>query len=254
MRIALTRRVSPSITRCELTHRQRSPIDIVLAQMQHDRYEAALEVMDCTVQQLPPEPDLPDAVFVEDTALVFDQCAVIARPGAASRRPEVTSVATALGPYRSLQWIEPPGTLDGGDVLTVGDRVYVGLSTRTNAIGAKQLERLLAPLGYAVERIAVRGCLHLKSAASALSDGELLLNPSLLDGHPFEGLKRIEVHPAEPFAANVVCIGRKVLCQADATRTRERLEGCGYSVVAVDVSELAKAEGGLTCCSLMFSV
>jgi dimethylargininase len=252
MLIALTRQVSPSITRCELTHLQRAPIDIARAERQHERYEAALQAMGCTVQRLPPEPDLPDSVFVEDTALVFDQCAVIARPGASSRRPEVTSVVTALERYRSLHRIEPPGTLDGGDVLTVGDRVYVGLSTRTNAVAAKQLERVLAPLGYAVEVIAVRRCLHLKSAASALSNGQLLLNPSVLARAPFDRLKGIEVHPAEPFAANVVCIGRQVLCQAGATRTQERLEACGYTIVSVDMSELAKAEGGLTCCSLVF--
>lgn len=253
MLIALTREVSPSITSCELTHVPRAPIDVSLAASQHTRYEAALEALGCTVQRLPPEPDLPDAVFVEDTAVVFDECAVIARSGAASRQPEATSVMTALGRYRRVGRIDAPGTLDGGDVLRVGRGVYVGVSSRTNISGAKQLDEMLAPLGYTVECITVRGCLHLKSAATALDGEQLLLNPALVDPSAFGRPTWIAVPPEEPFAANVLCIGRKVLCQANARRTRERLEASGYEVIAVDVSELAKAEGGLTCCSLVFS-
>lgn len=193
-------------------------------------------------------------MFVEDTAIVLDECSVLARPGAASRRSEATSVAAALCQYRSLHRIEPPGTLDGGDVLRVARRIYVGMSSRTNEDGARQLEHLLAPMGYTVERIAVRGCLHLKSAATVLGDEALLLNPALVDTALFRGLKWTPVHPAEPFAANVVSVGRKVLCQGRAMRTSERLEAGGFEVVAIDVSELAKAEGGLTCCSLLFRV
>jgi len=252
MLIALTRAVSPSITRCELTHREREPIDVSLAALQHARYEAALAALGCTVQRLPPEPDLPDAVFVEDTAVVFDECAVIARPGAASRRPETRSVATALCRYRPLYRIDAPGTLDGGDVLRVGRRVYVGISSRTNLGGARQLDELLAPAGYSVECVAVRGCLHLKSAATALDGDEVLLNPASADPSAFGRLKWIAAAPEERFAANTLCIGRKVLCQANAPRTRERLETSGYEVIEVDASEMAKAEGGLTCCSLLF--
>jgi len=253
MLIALTRAVSPTITRCELTHVQREPIDLSLAARQHERYEGALEALGCRVTRLSPEPDLPDAVFVEDTAIVLNECGVIARPGAATRRRETTSVAAALGQYRSLQSIEPPGTLDGGDVLRVARRIYVGMSSRTNEDGARQLGHLLAPMGYAVERIALRGCLHLKSAATTLSGGQLLLNPALVDATLFGTRRWIAVDPDEPFAANVLCVGRRVLCQARAPRTRKRLAACGYDVIAVDVSELAKAEGGLTCCSLVFS-
>lgn len=252
MLIALTRAVSPTITSCELTHQQREPIDVSLAATQHKRYEAALEELGCTVQRLPPEPDLPDAVFVEDTAVVFDECAVIARPGAVSRRPETTSVAKAVCRYRPLHRIDPPGTLDGGDVLGVGRGVYVGISSRTNIAGAKQLEQMLAPMGYTVECITVRGCLHLKSAATALDGDELLLNPALVVPSAFGRLKWMAVPPEEPFAANVLCIGRQALCPANAPRTQERLQAFGYGVIAVGTSELAKAEGGLTCCSLVF--
>jgi len=254
MLLALTRPVSSSITRCELTHLERCPIDLARAAKQHERYVAALETLGCNIERLPAEPDLPDAVFVEDTAVVVDECAVMARPGAASRRPETGSVAAALGVYRALEWIEPPGTLDGGDVLRVGRRIFVGVSTRTNAEGASQLEAILRPMGYAVEPVSVRTCLHLKTAATALADDRLLLNPRLVDAAIFGGLDWIEVDPREPFAANVLSVGGTVLCPAAAPHTQRRLAGGAYRVVSVDVSELAKAEGGLTCCSVVLNI
>lgn len=254
MRLALTRPVSPSIVRCELTHLKREPIDLAVATRQHDAYEAALETLGCTVQRLPAEPDLPDAVFVEDAAVAVDEAAVLARPGAASRRPETATVAEALRPHRTLHRIEPPGTLDGGDVLSVGRRVYVGLSSRTNADGARQLEAILQPLGYTVDRIAIAACLHLKSAVTALAEDCILLNPRMVDAAAFEGLDWTPVDPLEPFAANVLSIGRAIICPAGAPRTQQRLERLGYRVVPVEVSELAKAEGGVTCCSLILEV
>jgi len=252
--IALTRSVSPAMADCELTHLPRVPIEVDRAAKQHAAYEQALETLGCTVHRLASPADMPDGVFIEDTAVVLDDIAVITRPGAASRRPETTSVAAALRRYRSLYHVEAPGTLDGGDVLRVGRSLYLGVSGRTNNDGAKQLEHLLAPMGYTVKCSSVRGCLHLKSAASVLDGEEVLLNPALVDAAIFERLKWIEVSPEEPFSANVLCIGRKVLCPASAPRTRERLRENGYDVLAVDLSEVAKAEGGLTCCSLVFGV
>src|SRR5450759_3872284 len=130
--LALTRSVPASIGNCELTHLSREPIDYARAVAQHAQYEAALRRLGCRVQRLPDAPDLPDSVFVEDTAVVFDDMAVIARPGAASRRAEVEALIAALGPHRRLACIEAPGTLDGGDVLVTPDRVFVGMSGRTN--------------------------------------------------------------------------------------------------------------------------
>lgn len=254
MLLALTRPLAPSIVHCELTHLDRRPIDFALAVEQHERYEAALPALGCRVERLPATPDLPDSVFVEDAAVVVDECAVITRPGALSRRPETASVAAALRPYRRLHEIREPGTLDGGDVLRLGRHVYVGLSSRTNAAGADQLEAALAPYGYTVERVVTRDCLHLKTAATPLGDDRLLLNPCWVDGTVFGGASWIEVDPGEPGAANVLCVGDTVLCPAAASRTRARLEAHGFTVVTVDVSELAKAEAGLTCCSLVFRV
>src|SRR5512139_3298635 len=141
--IAITRQISPRFQDCELTHLDRQPIDLDLARTQHQQYEAALRELGCEVISLPPEPDLPDSVFVEDVALALDEVAVITRPGADSRKPERESIAQALSPYRTLFTIEAPGTLDGGDVLSVGKTVYVGLSSRSNRSGLGQLQQIL---------------------------------------------------------------------------------------------------------------
>jgi dimethylargininase len=254
MLLALTRPVPPSIAHCELTHLAREPIDVARADAQHDAYETALRSIGCTVQRLAGLPAHPDSVFIEDTAIVFDDLAVIARPGAPSRRGEVAEVAGALEPHRPLFIIAEPGTLDGGDVLVVGRRVFVGRSSRTNDEGVRQLTRFLAPAAYSVVAIPVTRCLHLKSAASALGDGRILYSADLIDPVAFRGVSCIPVDAREPMAANVVSVGRAVLCAHDAPRTRRALEREGFDVHAVDGSELAKAEGGLTCCSLVFTV
>jgi dimethylargininase len=254
MVLALTRPVPPSIAQCELTHLAREPIDVARAVSQHDAYESALRSIGCTVQRLAGLPDHPDSVFIEDTAIVFDDVAIIARPGAESRRGEVPGIASALEPYRPVFRIESPATLDGGDVLVVGRRVFVGRSSRTNEEGVRQLTRYLAPAAYTVTAIPVTGCLHLKSAASALGDGRVLYSRELIDPAELRGITGIPVDASESPAANVVSVGRAVLCASDAPRTRRTLEREGFDVHAVDGSELAKAEGGLTCCSLLVTV
>ena len=253
MRIALTRAVPPSIVRCELTHLARAPIDLDRARDEHAAYEAALAALGCAVRRIAPAPELPDSVFVEDAALVLDEVAVLTRPGAASRRAEVASVAAALGEYRPLLRIEPPGTLDGGDVLRSGRRVWVGRTPRSNAAGCQQLRALLAPHGYDVRAVAVQGCLHLKTAVTEVADDTLLLNPEWVDRATFGAYALLEVDPGEPFAANVLRVGDAVLCAAAHPRTRERLSAAGVETHGVEVGELAKAEAGLTCCSLIFT-
>jgi dimethylargininase len=249
--VAITRSVSPSIVHCELTHLAREPIDLARAAAQHARYEAALAALGCTVERLPDAPDLPDAVFVEDAAVVLDRIAVVTRPGAASRRPETASVAAALARYRALRAIEAPGTLDGGDVLRVGTRLFVGRTGRSNAAGIAQLARFAAEDGLTVVPVEVSGCLHLKSAVTEFAPGRLLVQPEWLDLAPFAGLDRLPVDPAEPSAANVLRVGPGLLVAAAYPRTRARLEAEGIAVQVVDASELAKAEGALTCCSLI---
>jgi dimethylargininase len=254
MLIALTRAVSASLGTCELTHLSRAPIDVDRARAQHRDYEAALAECGCHLMRLAAGDDMPDSVFVEDVALVFDELAVITRPGAESRRPEIEAVANALGAYRRLRFIEAPGTMDGGDVLVVGRSVYVGQSRRTNDAGIDQLRRILQPHGYSVVAVSVTGCLHLKSAVTDVGQDLLLINSRWVPLQAFGGARFIDIDPREPYAANAVRIGECVIYPAAFPRTRERLEQHGVMVRAVDASEVAKAEGAVTCCSLIFQI
>jgi dimethylargininase len=252
MLIAITRGVSERITECELTHMAREPIDLQRARVQHRQYEDWLEEAGCKLIRLPAEPELPDSVFVEDTAIVLDELAVITRPGAESRRPETASVAEALKQYRKLFYIKAPGTLDGGDVLQVGKYLYVGLSQRSNQQGIEQLRQILLAFGYTATAVELRNCLHLKSAVTQIADDTLLINRQWVDDKAFGNMRFIDVVPQEPFAANAVRIGKTLLYPAAFPMTRQKLEAQGIDLRTVAASELAKAEGGVTCCSLIF--
>lgn len=174
--------------RCELSHIARTPIDLEAARAQHAAYEQCLRDLGCRVHRLPSDDTMPDAVFLEDTAVVVDEFAVLTRPGAASRRGEVAAVAEALEPFRATAEIREPGTLDGGDVLRLGHTIYVGLSARSNAEGITQLGRHLAPHGYRVEGVVTHDCLHLKTAVTEAAPGLLVLNPAWVDGGMFRGI------------------------------------------------------------------
>lgn len=250
-KVALTREVSAAIANCELTHLRRVPIDVAAAHAQHAAYERALADAGYIVDRLPAADDLPDSVFIEDIAVVVDELAIVTRPGADSRRAEIPVVAAALQRYRTVVAIEPPGTLDGGDVLRVGRRLFVGVSSRTSRDGIAQLRAHLAPHGYTVDEVVVDGCLHLKSAVTAASDGLLVVNPVWIRPDAFDGFERIDVDPREPMAANVVRLADRLIVAAAFPRTADRLAARGFRIIAVDASELAKAEGAVTCCSLL---
>ena len=253
MPVALIRPVPRSLGACELTHLERTAIDVERAAAQHAGYEAALRAVGCRVEHIEAAHGLPDSVFVEDAAVVVDELGVMTRPGAASRQPELESVERAMAPYRRIERLAAPGTLDGGDVLRLGRMLYVGISTRTNSEGARQLAAILAPFGYSVRCARVRGCLHLKSAVTAIDDRTVLVNPEWIDSRTFDGYEPVAVHPDEPFAANVLRIGDAVICAAAHRRTADALRARNLDVHAVDVSELAKAEAGVTCCSLILA-
>jgi len=248
---ALTREVSEALGACELTHLTRAPIDIERARAQHAAYERALAVAGCQVERLTSDPTMPDAVFIEDSAVVFDEVAIVTRPGAASRRAETEAVAQALALYRPVKSIQTPGTVDGGDVLVVGRRLFVGRSTRTNDDAIAQMHQILAPFGYTVCAVPVRGCLHLKSAVTALTDNLLLANPEWIDKGLFSTFGFVDVDPLEPMAANALRIGERIIYPIVFPRTAERIAGHGLQLHTIDVSELAKAEGAVTCCSLI---
>ena len=252
MLMAVTRQVSQSIGSCELTFLARAPIDLERARRQHEQYEAALKHLGLAVLSLPEAPELPDSVFVEDTALVLDECAILMRCAAASRAPEIELMSATLRPYRRILPLESPAHMDGGDILRVGRRVFIGLSTRTDSAAVEQLESVLDPFGYRVDTVPVSGCLHLKSAATQVAEGTLLINPQWVSSGAFGDVKTIETDASEPYAANALLVAGSVIYSTEFPKTRARLAAAGIETVFVDADELAKAEGGVTCCSLIF--
>lgn len=252
MLTAITRSVSASLNQCELGYLPRQVIDVGKAALQHQAYEACLRELGVRVLSLLPEPDLPDSMFVEDPAVVVDEVAIMTRMGAESRRRESRSLAEALSRFRPVRWMREPATLEGGDVLRIGRTLFVGLSRRTNAEGVAQLAQELAPHGYSVKAVEVRGCLHLKSACCALDDSTLLTNRNWIDTETLDRFQIIDVPTDEPHAANVLAIGDAVLVASAFPRTGEVLRKLGWKPRMLDISELMKAEAGLTCSSILF--
>lgn len=251
MPVAVTREVSPRFNECEITHIDRTPIDLEVARVQHCGYVDALKKLGCDVLELPAEADLPDSVFVEDTAFILPETAVITRPGADSRKPETQSIARVLSPHINLLYIREPATLDGGDVLVVGKRIYIGLSTRSNMEAINQLQALLGEYGYSIIGIRLQDCLHLKSAVTRVDDKTLLVNKKWVDANAFGDYNLIDVDPLEPYAANCLPVGGSIIYPTSFPKTRAILEKKGYKILSVNVDELAKAEGAVTCCSLI---
>jgi dimethylargininase len=249
---AIVRLPSPALSRCALTFLERQPIDFERALAQHAAYIDALRAAGALVRILPPEPDLPDAVFVEDTAVVVDECAVITRPGIDSRRAETESIQVAIEEVRPVVRIIDPGTLEGGDILRVGRTIFAGQTPRTNAEGTRQLASALGPHGYEVVAVRPTGCLHLKSAVTFIGDETVLVNPEWIDVDLFSRWQCVPVAPEEPFGANALMVGGTVHLAASAPRTRRKLDALGFHTAAVDTSEFEKAEAALTCLSLLF--
>lgn len=252
MLTALTRAVSPAMTNCELTFMPRQKIDLAKARRQHRAYEELLESLGARVISLPAEPTLPDSMFVEDPAIVLDEVAVIFPLGTASRRAEAESIAQALSRFREPKYITLPGTLEGGDILRIGRKLFVGVSKRSNHEGIRQLTAIVALHGYAVVPVNVTGCLHLKSAVTYLGENSLLANRNWFDAKPFASFEWVDVHPDEPHAANALALAGTVIFPGAFPQTRNRIEKRRFHVTPLDISELQKAESGLTCSSLLF--
>jgi len=252
MDIAITREIPRSLERCELTHLAREPIDYERAASQHETYCAALAGLGLDVLRLPADEAHPDCCFVEDTAVVLDEVAVLASPGVASRRGELPAIAAALSHFRPLVRIALPATLEGGDVLQLGRQLLVGRSLRTSAAGIAALAAAVAPWGYQVRTVEVRGCLHLKSAVTAIDAQTLLVNPDWIDREVLRGHALVEVDPEEPGAANVLRVREALFAHAGYPRTIARLVRAGHIVNPINISEFLKAEAALTCKSLLF--
>lgn len=251
--VAITRAPSPRLELGERTYVDGAPIDGALALRQHEQYQDALRRCGAGVVSLPACEDLADCVFVEDTALVVDEIAVMMSMGAVSRRGEVPTIEAALREFRTIARVTLPARIDGGDIVCSGRDVFVGLSQRTNAAGVDALRNILAPFGYAVTAVPVLHCLHLKSACSALPDGSLLVNPNLIAVSPIRGREFVSVPKAEPFAGDVLVIGERIIASDAFPETVSLLGSRGWDVIPVSVSEFAKAEGGVTCMSLVFN-
>src|SRR5688572_7058658 len=255
MLMALTREISPAFESCQLTHVPRVPIDVERARAQHAAYEWALVEEGCTIRRLDTAPDLPDSVFIEDIAVVLEEGAIVCRPGAEARRAETAGVVEALVRHgRPLHRVQAPATLDGGDVLVIGREVFVGASSRTNRAAIDQLSRTLGAVGYTVRAVRVRGCLHLKSAVTAVAADTLLINRAWVPAETFRGLSLIDVDAKEPHGANALLVGDGVIYPASFPRTRDTLDRLGIRIRTIEVDELQKAEGAVTCCSLIFEM
>jgi dimethylargininase len=248
---AITHLPSPNMERGERTYVGADPIDRALALTQHAAYCGALAACGARVVTLDANCDLPDCVFVEDAAIVLDELAVLMSMGAASRRAELELIADALRPFREMERIALPARIDGGDVVRSGHSLFVGRSSRTDDAGIAALRAVVERRGYRVTPVPVRGCLHLKTACSALPDGRFLVNPQWIDVVPLAGSKLLPVPSTEPWAADVLPIGSEIIVADAFPATRALLEGEGFGTVPVPVSEFAKAEGGVTCMSLI---
>jgi len=254
MLTAIIRAVSSALAECELSFIERIPINMDKAREQHHAYEAALASLGARVVSLPEEPELPDSMFVEDPAIVLEEIAVVFPLGTETRRREAASLAKAIAEFRKLEYVTLPGTVEGGDILQIGRKLFVGLTARTNEEGIRQLRTIVAPYGYEVITVPVTGCLHLKSAVTHLGKNVLLANRAWFDAAPLAGYEWIDVDPSEPHAGNALALNGSVLFPASFPLTLARIEAKGFRVLPIDIAELQKAESGLTCSSLIFDV
>jgi len=250
--IAITHVPSPQLEKGERTYIETTPISYARAVEQHARYREVLRECGAEVILLDANRDLPDAVFVEDTAIVLDEVAVITPMGVGSRRAEPPAIEAALRAYRPIKRVMLPATLEGGDVTRVGRTLLVGRSSRTNDEGIDALRSITEPYGYETFGVRLRDCLHLKTACTAPPDDRLLINPAWLHVEDLRGLPTIDVPIEEPWAADILSIGRTVCMGTAFPRTAALVETLGFSVQRIDLSEFAKAEGGVTCLSLIF--
>lgn len=250
---AIVRPPCPRIVEGLTTARLGAP-DYRKALDQHAAYADALEQCGLRVMALPALPDFPDSTFVEDVALLTPACAIITRPGAASRRGETSSMATVLaGFYPAVAHIDAPGTVEAGDIMQVGGHFYIGITARTDSAGAAQTIDILRRHGLDGSAVKVGDALHLKSCVSYLEDRKLLIWEDFPDRAAFRDLEAIDVAPAEAYAANSLWVNGTVLVPAGFPATRAQIEAAGYPVIELDVSEFRKVDGGLSCLSLRFT-
>ena len=249
----LTHVPSPALQQCEITFVNSESIDFARAVEEHKEYCDVLKTLGARVITLTDNQPLPDCAFVEDPIIVFDEVAVLASMGVASRRKELPLLEKFFSRYRRLERVQLPAKIEGGDVLKIGNNIFVGQSARTNKAGIQALAAIIEPLGYEVVPVNVSGCLHLKTGCTALDSETILINSDWIETIPFARYKKIETLPQEPFGANVLPIFDSICMNSAAPETIELVRSMDYEVVAMDISEFTKAEAGLTCMSVPFN-
>jgi dimethylargininase len=226
--------------------------DYNLILKQHHAYVCILQSLGLEVEILQSLPEYPDAYFVEDVAIVTPEIAVITHPGAQERAGEANHIESSLTQYRSIARIQSPGTLDGGDVMQVGNHCYIGVSDRTNEEGARQLAQILHQYGYNCMAVAVSGGLHLKSDVSYIGRNTLLVTEALSESEAFINYDKILVDPEEAYAANSLLINNRILMPEGFPRTKSKLIAARFDIIETETSEVQKMDGGLSCMSLRF--
>ncbi|ATB68527.1 NG,NG-dimethylarginine dimethylaminohydrolase 1 [Sulfurospirillum diekertiae] len=253
MLLAITHLPSPKLQECELTFLESQAIDIEKARIEHKNYCAMLERCGAKVIVLNDNIACPDSVFVEDPIIVFDEVAVLTSMGVESRRAESASMEKVFSKYRKIERIELPAKIEGGDVLKIGKKIFVGESARTNKEGIQALEAIIKPFGYEVIPVKVTGCLHLKTGVTALDETTVLINSNWVDATAFDGFSKVEAPAIEPFGANVLKLG-EIICMNEAfPKSIALVKSLGYKVETTNISEFVKAEAGLTCMSVPFT-
>jgi dimethylargininase len=247
---AIVRTVPGSYDRCVTT--QAAGIDVALARRQHAAYCSALEQAGVKLVVLEADDRLPDCCFVEDTVIVVDELAIITRPGAPSRREEVKAVEKAISEFKNIRRILPPGTIDGGDVLQIGMRIFIGLSARTTPDAVEQVHGMVSPLGYEVIPVPVHDTLHLKSAVTALNDSCLVMAAGYFDERLFADFRQLTLPMEETYAANCLCVNDTVIIPSGFPVAKAMIEAEGFSLKELDNSEFRKGDGALTCLSVLF--
>lgn len=249
---AFVREPSPDIDQCELTCMERTTINPELVADQHKSFVNLLKKLNVKTTILPHEEGLPDGMFMQDPALVLDEVAILCRLGVESRRKETLSLKPLLKELRPIMEMTAPGMMEGGDIQVAGKNIFVGISTRTNAEGVAQLKSIVEPLGYFVRIIEVKGCLHLGTGATYLGKNTFLINPDWIDAKALGSFKIILIDASEPFAANALRVGENLIYSEDSPKTRALMEAHGFIVHSTPMSEIAKAEGGVTCLALLY--
>ncbi len=249
--LAITRLPASSLDGCKLTYLTRTPVDPARVRAQHAAFRNVLAECGARVITLDADEARPDGVFIEDTAIVLDEVAIIASMGTYERRAETPAVEEELARHRSIEWIDTPALIEGGDVLRIGRTLYVGRTSRTDDAGIEALRKSVTKYDYRVVPVKVEGCLHLKTGCTSLDEETILINPEWIDQGAFEGFSILPVPDAEPWGACALPVGRSICLSAAYPLTERLVRDRGHSVVTTDISELHKMEGGMTCLAMV---